>query len=125
MSKTRLWTGRVLSALPVLLLLTSGINLLFIRSQAVRDSFTKLQYPESHYLTIGILEIACTVLYLIPRTAVLGAILLTAYLGGATASHVRINDPSFIGAVIAGILVWAGLYLREERLSALVPLRRS
>lgn len=123
MSKTRLWAGRILSGIPALLLLTSGINLALIQSQDVRDSFTKLQYPESLYLPIGILEFVCAVLYVIPRTSVLGAILVTAYLGGATASHVRINDPSFIGAVIVGVMVWAGLYLREDRLRALVPLR--
>jgi Mn2+/Fe2+ NRAMP family transporter len=72
---------------------------------------------------IGILEIACTVIYVIPRTSVLGAILLTGYLGGATATHVRIGDPSFFGPVIFGVLVWLGLWLRDARLRALLPLR--
>jgi hypothetical protein len=70
------------------------------------------------------LEVGCTIVYLIPRTAMLDAILMTGYLGGATASNVRIGDPSLIGPVLAGVLVWAGLYLRDERLSALIPVRK-
>jgi len=124
MSKKRLWTGRILSALPALFLLTSGINLALIHSADVRESFIKLGYPESLYVPIGILEFVCAVVYMIPRTAVLGAVLLTAYLGGATASHVRIDDPTFIVPVVVGILIWVGLFLREDRLGALVPLPR-
>lgn len=75
-------------------------------------------------LALGILEIVCTVTYAVPRTAMLGAILLTGYLGGATATHVRIGD-SFISPVILGVLVWGGLFLRDPRLRALIPLRRS
>ena len=73
---------------------------------------------------LGILEVACTVIYLIPRTAVLGAILLTGYLGGATATHVRIGEPWFM-PVLLGVVVWLGIYLRDPRLRALIPLRRS
>ena len=81
-------------------------------------------YPERLILCIGVLEVGCTIIYLIPRTAILGAILMTAYLGGATATNVRVGDPSFIGPVLAGIFVWAGLYLRDGRLSGLIPVRR-
>jgi hypothetical protein len=81
-------------------------------------------YPEHLILYIGMLEVGCTIVYLIPRTAILGAILMTGYLGGATATNVRVGDPSFIGPVLAGVLVWAGLYLRDGRLSALIPARR-
>jgi DoxX-like family len=82
-----------------------------------------LRPSESLIFKIGILEIACTFAYLIPRTAILGAILMTAYLGGATATNVRVGDPSSIMTVLLGVLVWVGLYLREQRLRALVPLR--
>jgi hypothetical protein len=75
-------------------------------------------------VAIGILEIGCTVLYAFPRTAVLGAILLTGYLRGATATDVRVGDPSFVMTVILGGLAWAGPYLRDERLRSLMPLRR-
>jgi hypothetical protein len=86
------------------------------------EEFTRLGYGEGHALPIGILEIVCTVLYVIPRTSVLGAILLTGYLGGATATHVRIGDPFFI-PIILGVLIWLGLLLRDSRLRALLPLR--
>lgn len=120
-SKKLLWAGRIVSALPVLMLLFSGIIKL-LKLAAVVTEFARLGYPESRVLGIGILEIACTIVYLIPRTSVLGAILLTGYLGGATATHVRIGDP-FIFPIIFGVLVWVGLYLRDERLRALLPLR--
>jgi hypothetical protein len=86
------------------------------------EGFAKLGYPERAALWIGIVEIACTVLYLIPRTAVLGAILLTGYLGGATNTHVRVGEPFYM-PVLLGVLVWLGLFLREPRLRPLVPLR--
>jgi hypothetical protein len=89
----------------------------------VVQGFAHFGYPESRIPGIGILEIACTIIYLIPRTCVLGAILMTAYLGGATASNVRVGDPSSFVTVILGVLVWGGLYLREDRLRVLVPLR--
>jgi hypothetical protein len=119
-SKKRLWAGRILTAIPVLMLLFSGVMKL-AQPAPVLEEFGRLGYAEGAAVGIGILELACTALYLIPRTAVLGAILLTAYLGGATATHVRIDDP-FFGPVIFGVLVWLGLYLREDRLHALVPL---
>jgi uncharacterized membrane protein YphA (DoxX/SURF4 family) len=116
-----LWAGRIASALPVLMLLFSGIMKL-VKPAAVVEEFARLGYPESLVLAIGILELGCTVVYAIPRTSVLGAILLTAYLGGATATHVRIGDP-FYFPVVFGVLVWLGLFLRDDRLRALIPLR--
>ena len=93
----------------------------------VLGSFARLGYPESLILGIGILELVCIAVYVIPRTAVLGAIMLTGYLGGATASQVRIGEPFlthvFFPTYVA-VLIWGGLFLREERLRALVPLRR-
>jgi hypothetical protein len=82
----------------------------------------KLGYQESALTGIGLLELACTALYLIPQTAFLGALLLTGYLGGAIATHVRIGEP-FTAPLVLGILVWVGLYLRESRLKALAPIR--
>jgi hypothetical protein len=87
------------------------------------QGFAQFGYPESLILKIGILEIFCTVVYMIPRTSVLGAILMTGYLGGATATNVRVGDPSSFIPVLVGVLVWAGLYLRDDRLRALIPLR--
>jgi len=120
-SRKMLWTGRVLSALPALMLLMSGVMKL-LRPPAVVDGFAKFGYAEHQAMPLGIVEIVCTVLYIIPQTAVLGAILLTGYLGGATATHFRISDPWF-APVILGIVIWLGLYLRDHRLRALVPLR--
>ncbi len=121
-SKKKLWAGRILSALPVLLLLFSGVMKL-MKPAAVVQGFAHFGYPESLALGIGVLELACAAVYVIPRTSVLGAILMTAYLGGATATHVRIGDPSFFIPVILGVLVWGGLFLRDDRLRALIPLR--
>ena len=121
-SKKLLWAGRIVSALPVLMLLFSG-TMKVMKPAPIVQGFARYGYPEGLILLIGFLEIACTILYAIPRTTFLGAILMTAYLGGATASNVRIGDPSFVVTVILGILVWLGLYLRDQRLRPLVPLR--
>jgi hypothetical protein len=124
-SKKMLWTGRILSALAALFLLFDSIAKLF-KPAAVVEATVQLGYPESVLLGLGIVLTACTILYLVPRTSVLGAILLTGYLGGAVATHVRIGGPLFsvIFPILLGVLVWAGLFLREDRLRALIPLRR-
>lgn len=93
-SKKRLWAGRIISALPAFFLLSSGVNML-MKGADVMQSLARMGYPESRAVAIGIIEIVCVVIYVIPRTSILGAILLTAYLGGATASHVRVGDPQF------------------------------
>jgi uncharacterized membrane protein YphA (DoxX/SURF4 family) len=121
-SKGALWTGRVLSTLPVLMLLFSG-SMKFIPSDQTKQAFEHLGWPYSYALGLGILEIACTILYIIPRTAIVGAILLTGYMGGAIATHVRIGEPPILQVVFA-VIIWLGLYLREPRLRALIPLRR-
>jgi hypothetical protein len=118
-SKKRLWAGRIVSALPVLLLLFSGV-LKLMKPAPVVQSMAHFGYPESLLLSIGILELACAVVYVIPRTSVLGAILMTGYLGGATATHVRVGDPLFFIPVIFGVLVWGGLFLRDARLAELL-----
>jgi len=120
-SKKKLWTGRIISALAVLMLVFSGVMKL-LKPAAVMEEFIRLGYPESLAVSIGILEILCAVVYIIPRTSILGAILLTGYLGGATATHVRIGDPFFI-PIVLGIFIWVGLFLRDDRLRALIPFR--
>jgi len=120
-SKTMLWAGRIMSALPVLMLLFSGVMKL-MKPAPVVEGFAHLGYPERLALGLGIVELTCAVVYVIPRTSVLGAILLTGYLGGATATHLRIGEPFFM-PIVLGVLVWGGLYLRDDRLRALLPLR--
>lgn len=122
-SSKRLWAGRIVSALPALLLLFSG-SMKLLRVPAVIEGMAQYGYPEHLIFSIGVLEVGCTIVYLIPRATMLGAILMTGYLGGATATSVRIGDPAFIGPVLAGVFVWAGMYLRDERLSALIHARR-
>jgi hypothetical protein len=95
----------------------------FLKPPAVVEGVTRLGYSEDLILGIGIVELACTILYVIPRTSILGAILLTGYMGGATATHVRVGEP-FIIPVLVGVLVWGGLYLRDERLRTLLAWRR-
>lgn len=125
-SKTRLWAGRILSGWAVLFLLfDSVIKLMNIKP--VAESFAQLGYPGQLALGIGILELLCVVAYLVPRTSILGAVLLTGYLGGAVATHVRIASPLFthtLFPIYVGLLVWGGLLLRDDRVRALV-LRRT
>ena len=120
-SKKALWVGYIMAVIPVLLLTLSGAMKLMAPPTVV-EGFVHLGYPESLALWIGIVELLCVVLYLTRRTAVLGATLLTGYLGGATASHVRIGEP-FHMAVLLGIVLWGSLYIRDARLRALIPLR--
>ena len=119
-SRRTLWAGRVISALPALFLLIDGIMKL-VKPPVVVEATVKLGYSETVIVGLGIVLLACTIIYLIPRTAVLGAILLTGYLGGAIATHVRVGDPLFtiIFPVILGTMIWGGLYLRDERLRSL------
>lgn len=125
-SKTSLWVGRIVSYLPALFLLVDGAMKL-VKPRVVVEATVNLGYPESVIVPIGVVLIVCTILYLIPATSVLGAILLTGYLGGAVATHVRVNEGLFsiVFAVIFGMLLWLGLYLRDARLRALIPIRTS
>ena len=120
-NKRTVWVGRIISALPVLFLLVDGVMKL-VKPAVVVEATVKLGYPESVIVGLGVVLVACTILYLIPRTAVLGALLLTGYLGGAVATHVRVGGPLFniIFPVILGVLVWGGLYLRDQRVRSLV-----
>jgi hypothetical protein len=122
-SKKMVWIGRVMSALPVLLMLFSAVMKL-VKAAPVIQGFPRYGYPESLIVTIGVLELLSCIVYLIPSTAVLGAILMTAYLGGATATNVRVGDPSYVMTVLLGVFVWGGLFFRDARLRALIPFRR-
>ena len=116
------WAGYLLSAIPVLMLLMSAI-MKISKNAMVMEGMPQMGYPVALAVPIGVVELLCTILYLVPRTSVLGAILLTGYLGGATATHVRIEEP-FVGPVIFGILLWGGLFLRDARIRALIPFRK-
>jgi DoxX-like protein len=121
-SKKMLWAGRIISALPVLLMVFGGTFGL-LKPAVAMPGFLQYGYPEKVFLPVCILELVCAVVYAIPRTSALGAILLTGYLGGATATHVRVGEPIFFVPVLLGVLVWGGLYLRDGRLRGLIPLR--
>jgi DoxX-like protein len=125
MSNANRWAGLVMSWVPALFLLVDGVMKLF-KPAVVVDSTVQLGFPEAVILPLGVVLLACTVLYLVPRTAVLGAILLTGYLGGAVATHVRVGEGAFpiLFPVIIGALLWGGLVLRDPRLAALLPLDR-
>jgi DoxX-like family len=123
-SKGRLWTGRIISAVVVLFLLFDSITKV-LKVRAVLEASAQLGYPVNAIVTIGIILLVCTAFYIIPQTAVLGAILLTGYLGGAVAANLRIGTAMFntFFPIVFGALAWAGLYLRESRLGALIPFR--
>jgi hypothetical protein len=121
-AKKQLWAGRIMSALPALFLLVDG-GMKLVKPTSVVEATVRLGYPESAIVGLGIALLACTVVYLVPPTSTLGAILLTAYLGGAVATHVRVVDGLFpiFFPVILSVLIWGGLWLRDDRLRALIP----
>ena len=121
-SNGMLWTGRILSGLIVAFLLFSFIIGL-LKPEMSKQGMKDMGYPESVGMPIGIAFLVSTLLYAIPRTCVLGAILMTGYFGGAVATHVRVNDPKFVVPLLFGMLTWLGIYLRDARLRALLPLR--
>jgi hypothetical protein len=124
-SRTALWTGRVLSGIAVLFLLFDGAIKL-VPIQPVTDSLRELGYPASDSFArfLGVMTLLCTALYAWPRTALLGAVLLTGIMGGAIASHLRLGDPLFshtLFGVYLGLLFWVGLWLRDERVRRIMP----
>ena len=121
-SRKMFWTGWVISVLPCLVFIASAAAKL-VRPPEVVKGFEHLGVPVSLITTIAILELSCVLIYLFPRTAILGAILLTGFIGGAILTHLRVGDPVYVHIVI-GILIWLGIYLREERLRPLLPIRR-
>jgi hypothetical protein len=116
------WVGRVISILVSLLFLLSAF-LKIKGGPELAKGIAHLGLPDSMILPLSILEICCVVIYLIPATSVLGGILLAGYIGGAICTHWRVGDP-FVVQIVVGLLVWLGLYLREDRLKALIPFRR-
>lgn len=123
-SRAAVWTGRTLSGLAIAMLVLDGVMKLFTPAPVV-EGMIRLGYPVSESLGIGIVLLVCVALYAIPRTSFLGAILLTGYLGGAVATHVRVSDPLFshiLFPVYFGTVIWLGLLLRNQKLRTLVPL---
>ncbi len=121
--KGKRWAGYILSGLPAVFLILDTVGKLF-KPDVVIKGTVELGYPESVIVPLGILLLVCTIIYLIPQTAVLGAILLTGYLGGTVATHVRIGNPLFthtLFGVYLGVMLWLGLYFRDSRLRALIP----
>jgi hypothetical protein len=126
-SKTTLWTSYVMSGLVILFMLMDSI-MKFVKPPEVIEGTLTLGFAEHHLPVIGTLGLISTLLYTFPRTSILGAILLTAYFGGAIATHVRLDNPLFthtLFTVYFGILIWGGLWLRNSKLRELLPLRQS
>jgi len=122
LSRKAIWTGRILSGLAALFLAFDAAVKVLALPPAVEGT-TQLGYPASTLLTIGILQLVCLVVYLIPRTALVGAVLWTGYLGGAIATHVRVGSPLFthtLFPIYVAVLLWAGLWLRDRRVGALL-----
>ena len=125
-SSRSLWAGRILSGLAALFLTFDGV-IHVMRIPPVVQGFAQLGFPLSVAVPLGIIELVCVALYLYPRTSVLGAILLTGYLGGAIAAQVRVGAPllsTMLFPIYVALFVWGGLYLRDEKLRAMIPLRR-
>jgi DoxX-like family len=125
-SRRRLWAGRGLSWLSMLFLLFDSAGKL-LQVQPVIDGTMQLGYPRDIVFSLGLIELSCVLAYVIPRTSVLGALLLTGYLGGAVATHVRVGDPLLSHVLFptyVAALLWGGLILRDARLRAFLPIRR-
>ena len=125
-SKGRIWTARSISALVILFLLFDALIHL-AKPAPVVDAFARLGYPLSASVGIGIVELLCLLAYVIPQTSVFGAVLVTGLLGGAIATHVRAGSPAFeeyIFPLLLGLFLWGGIWLRDERLRAILPLRK-
>jgi hypothetical protein len=123
----RRWTGRIIAGLISAFMLLDAI-MKFIKPKPVAEAFVRTEWPIDLSVTLGALLLISTLLYLVPRNSVLGAILLTGYLGGAVATNLRLHNPLFSNTlfpVYFGILVWAALWLRDPRISSLIPLRKA
>ena len=121
-SKGIWWTSLVISALPALLVLMGGVMKL-LKAPGVAEGFARAGLPEHLIIPVGIIELVCVIFYAVPRTSVLGAILMTGLLGGAALTCIRVSDPTAPLPILCGILAWGGLYLRDRRVRALIPLR--
>ena len=124
-----IWTGRVLSGLFVLFMLGASIAPKFLMADMVAEqSMTPLGWPAKHLLLIGLIELACVILYVIPRTSLFGAVLMTGLLGGAIATNLRVENPLFshtLFGIYLGLFMWGGLWLRDASLRAAFPVRRT
>jgi hypothetical protein len=123
-SKAMTWAGRILTGITILFMLFDSAGKLAKESHVLKAQID-LGWPDDLTVPLGVVLLVCTILYAIPRTAVLGAILLTAWLGGATAAKVRLEDSSMFFSVLFGIFVWGGIFFRDERVRELLPFRRS
>ena len=118
------WSGRIVTAVVIVFMLFDG-GIKVLKLAPAVEGTVRVGYPAGLVLPIGIIALGCTLLYAIPKTAILGAILLTGYMGGATATQMRLEDPWFFFPVAIGGLAWLGIFLRDEQLRTLIPLRRS
>jgi prepilin signal peptidase PulO-like enzyme (type II secretory pathway) len=123
-SKSQFWTGWVISGLVILAMLLAGAMKFAPMDENGKKELAKIGWEQDKLPKLAVTEIACAILYAIPQTSILGAVLLTGYLGGTIATHARIGD-LFVAQAVIGVLVWAGLWLREPRLRALLPFRSS
>lgn len=126
-SSAALWTGRVLTGLFAVFMLGASIAPKLLNMSVAQDSLTQLGWPPGYLLMIGLIELTCLVLYLIPRTALLGAVLMMGLLGGAMATQIRAGSPLFshiLFSIYLGLFMWGGLWLRDARVRALFPIRR-
>ena len=121
-SKKAVWSGRIMSFLPVIFLVLDGVMKL-MNITAVAEAEAQLGIPQNLSLTIGIIELVCVLIYVVPQSSIVGAILLTGFLGGATAIQLRVGNPLFshlLFPAYVGVFLWSGLYLRDERLRRLI-----
>lgn len=126
-SPATLWTGRVLTALFALFMLGASVTPKLLQLPIAEETMAQLGWPAGYAFLIGLIELACVVLYLIPRTSVLGAVLMMGLLGGAMATQIRVGNPLFshvLFSVYLGLLMWGGLWLRDARVRALFPIAR-
>jgi DoxX-like family len=120
-----LWTGRILTALFALFLLGASVAPKLLRLPVAEETMAQLGWPSGYAFMIGLIELTCVVLYLIPRTSVLGAVLMTGLLGGAMATQIRVDNPLFshiLFSLYLGLFMWGGLWLRDQRVRALFPI---
>ncbi|MGH7804625.1 MAG: DoxX family protein [Candidatus Binatia bacterium] len=123
--QTKLWAGRILSGLAVAFLIFDA-SLKLLQVPMAIEANAELGYPSSVIVPIGLIEVACLIVYLVPQTSVLGAVLWTGYLGGAIATHVRVGNPLFshtLFPIYVALFLWGGIWLRDEKLRAVFPLR--
>lgn len=123
-TKAQLWTGRVLSWFAILFMLFDSVIKFVKPPMVIQTTVNELGYAEHHILPMGILALICTILYMIPKTSVLGAVLMTGHLGGAIATHLRVDNPLFshmLFPVYVGLMIWGGLWLRNPKLRTLIP----